>query len=404
MKNVLVSLASDSNAMRECLIGIFEHVNSGHAMDIQLVPDPRGSTDSGLTPQTVDKALAAGLSGAITGIGHETKGFLRLVESGVPLVLNNKPPHWRPRADTPVSFVRSDDLAVGRMGARHLRAQGRFRSYAFVPCRERSFWSVLRRRGFELELFRHGIRPQVFLQKDADLASWLKSLPKPAAVMAASDLMAHRVIEACRSVRIKMPVQIAVLGVDNDEVICRSTRPTLSSVHPGNVELGHRCAAELLRLIRTGAKGRLVTVPPLGVVERLSTHTISPSGHLIQMALSHIQENLHRGISAHEVARALHVSESLLRLRFRTVLGKSVREVLLSARLEKARQLLTETDKPVREIAVETGFSSVCRFSHCFAEKHGVSPLAWRQAKGAVRKTRAPSRPLPNGSASFGAP
>ena len=382
MKNVLVSLASDSNAMRECLIGIFEHINAGHSMSVQLISDPAGTTGLGLTPQTVDEALAAGLAGAITGIGFETPGFLRLAASGVPLVLNNRPPRWRPPDGSLVSFVRSDDIAVGRMGARHLRAQGRFRSYAFVPCASRNFWSTLRRRGFELELFQHGIRPRVFRPNGKTLGQWLATLPKPAAVMAATDLTARNVIEACRQAKVKIPVQVAVLGVDNDEIICQSTRPTLSSVQPGNVELGRRCAAELLRLTQGAATGRLVTIPPVRVVERLSTRTIPPSSYLIETAIDYIRGNLDKGISARDVAQALHVSESLLRLRFRSVLGKSVRDHILTQRIEKAQKLLIGTSLPIGRIAHETGFASGCRLSHAFQERLGVSPTLWRARHG----------------------
>ena len=378
MKNVLVSLASDSNAMRDCLIGVFEYVNSGHPLNIRLLPAPVGATRGGLTPQAVDDARAAGLAGALTGIGFETPGFRRLVESGVPLVLNNKPPRWTPPPGSAVSFVRSDDIAVGRMGARHLRAQGRFRTFAFVPCDDRNFWSILRQRGFGLELAPHGIRPQIFHRRKADLGTWLRALPKPAAVMTACDLKARDVLEACRQVRLKVPIQVAILGVDNDEIVCHSTRPTLSSVQPGNVELGRRCAAELFRLTRGHATGKCITVPPVRVVERLSTHTIPPSGYLIEAALSHMRENLGKGLSVKGIARTLHVSESLLRLRFRTVLGKSVRDTLMDMRRERVKQLLAETDKTIRQIAQLTGFSSDCRLTHFFREREGLSPTDFR--------------------------
>lgn len=219
----------------------------------------------------------------------------------------------------------------------------------------------------------------------------LCALPKPAAVMAANDRKAREVLEACRRARLKVPVQVAVLGVDNDEVVCHSTRPTLSSVQPGNVELGRRCAAELFRLTRGPAVGKCITVPPVRVVERLSTHAIPPSGYLIEAALSHMRENLGKGLSVKGLARTLRVSESLLRLRFRTVLGKSVRGTLMDMRLERVKQLLAETDRPIRQVAPMAGFASACRLSHLFRAREGLSPTDYRVRVRAQGRSQSPS-------------
>lgn len=380
MKKVIVSLSSDSNAMRECIIGIFNYVNDGHPWEIQIVPDPFGRTNGGMTPKTIDAAMSEGVNGIITGLDVYTAGFRRIVSSGLPLVLNLTPPDWTPPKATPISILHNDDISVGRMGARYLKGKGNFRSFAFVPLERKCFWSTFRNRGFRLELAKWGITPHIFRRNQKTLSEWIVSLPKPAAIMTANDCEAINVIETCRHSKIKVPDQVAILGVDNDKFYCSATKPQLSSVHPNHVELGRRAAAELDRLMRKLTPRRDIYIPPIEVVERESTRTIPPSGHLIKEALSYINGQYKDGITVKSVAQHVGVSETLLRLRFRTIHGKSMRDVILDTKLEAAKALLTNSDKPITRIAEECGFASTCRLSHFFAKRTGFSPREWRVA------------------------
>ena len=379
MKKVIVSLSSDSNAMRECIIGIFNYVNAGHPWKIRIVPDPFGYTNDGMNPTTIDKAILHGVDGIITGLDVYTAGFRRLVKSGIPLVLNSAPPDWTPPKSSPITVLHNDDLAVGRMGARYLRSKGNFRTFAFVPLERKCSWSTLRNRGFRLELAKWGIMPQTFRRSRTTMDEWIVSLQKPAAVMTATDCEAINVIETCKNNKIKVPDQVAILGVDNDMLYCCATRPQISSIHPNHIEMGRRAAAELDRLmLRHVPPRKEIFIPPIGQVERESTRTIPPSGHLIKEALTYIHSHYQDGITVKSVARHVGITETLLRLRFRTIHGKSVRDVILESRLEAAKSLLEKTDKPITRIAEECGLASACRLSHFFAERTGVSPHRWR--------------------------
>lgn len=380
MKKVIVSLSSDSNAMRECIIGIFNYVNDGHPWEIRIVPDPFGQTNGGMTPKTIDDAVASGIDGIITGLDVYTGGFRRMVSSGIPLVLNLTPPDWTPPKDAPISIIHSDDISVGRMGARYLKGKGSFRSFAFIPLARKCFWSTFRNRGFRLELAKWDIIPYIFRRGQKTMSEWIASLPKPTAIMTASDCEAINVIETCRRNKIKVPDQVAVLGVDNDKFYCSATRPQISSIHPNHVELGYRAAAELDRLMRGLAPRRDILIPPIGLIERESTRTIPPSGHLIKEALSYIKSRYQDGITVKSVARHVGISETLLRLRFRTMHGTSVRDVILDTRLAAAKALLKNSEKSISRIAEECGFTSTCRMSHFFSERTGVSPREWRNA------------------------
>lgn len=381
MKTVIVSLSSNSNAMRECLLGIINYANSRRNWRLKILNDPLGTSVEGLSPKTIGDAIRNGVNGFITGLGLPTAGFKKLVTCGIPVVLNNAPPGWHPAPASPVSFVKNDDMATGIIGANYLYSKGNFNSYAFVPAIRKCFWSTFRKRGFMLELFKHGKKPIIFNRKRQRLESWLQSLPKPAAIMVESDHSAISVIEACTHIGLTIPDQVSILGVDDDELFCKASCPQLSSIKLNNVELGQRAATTLEKMMCKPISMGTIFVQPIGVTERESTRTPPPATHLIHKAIAFINDNYSEGISAFDVADHLGISPALLRLRFRTLHGKSVRDIILETRLEQAQKLLLNNPATsINDIARSVGFSSACRMTHFFSERLGQSPKSWRQA------------------------
>jgi len=308
-----------------------------------------------------------------------TPGYRALLQLGIPVALNNFPSELPPPERSNIAVLHNDDVAIGQAAARLLRSRGAFRSYAFVSNGVQTFWSVYRERGFRLELARHRLIPCSFTRSGLEFGEWLEALPKPTAVFASFDMVAAQVLESCKAMRLRVPEQVAVIGVDNDEVVCNAVRPTLSSVHPNHVELARRAAAELDRLMHGKRMSRPgpIMIPPLGVVERDSTRTVPPAGFLIREGLAYIRENAAKGIGVGDVARHLGVSESLARLRFRTIHGRSIIDEILDARLALVKKMLGDTSDSVGQIAARTGFSSACRLSHFFKMRTGVSPREW---------------------------
>ena len=286
-----------------------------------------------------------------------------------------------PPPDLPhIAVLHNDEIAIGRKGAAFLCGKGKFRSFAYVPDGTKSWWSTYRQRGFRLELARRGQQCRTFRSEKAQLTDWLSSLEKPAAIMTTNDVTGTRVIEACRTVGIDIPEQVAVLGVDNDEIVCNGIRPTLSSLHPNHVELARRAAEELDRIMHGRRKTTTpILIPPLGIVERASTETIPPAGFLIKSALAYISTHATDGITASDVARHLKISHSLLRLRFRTIYGKSVRDQILDVRFSAVNNLLKTTDYPLEHISARTGFSSANLLSHAYKDRFGYSPSDFRR-------------------------
>ena len=238
MKKVLVALSARSVASREFLTGVFSYVNAGHDWNITLAQDPYA-----LTSRFLKAMMRDGLDGIVTGFNKVTPGYRTLIKLGIPIALNNFPSELPPPNRADIVVLHNDEIAVGRAAARLLRSKGIFRSYAFIPGDERSYWSVFRERGFRLELAKQRLIPVTFRRKRMELGEWLKSLPKPVAVFAAFDMIAAQALAVCKMKRLRMPEQVAVIGVDNDEVVCNAVRPTLSSVQPNHVELARRAAA-----------------------------------------------------------------------------------------------------------------------------------------------------------------
>lgn len=375
MKKVLVAYSSNNVAAREFIIGVFSFVNSGADWIIRMISNPYD-----ITPEMVATAQKEGIDGILSGFNKVTAGYIALLESGIPLVLNNFPPKFPPPAVRHIAVLHNDDIAIGRKCAAFLLSKGKFRSFAYMPDEMKSWWSTYRQRGFRLELSKRGLHCQTFRPGKASLGNWLAALAKPAAIMASGDIPGTQVIEACRSSGIKVPEQVAVIGGDNDEIVCNGIRPTLSGIQPNHVELARRAAEELDRIMHGKRKSlKPILIPPIRIVERASTENIPPAGFLIREALAYIAEHVTEGITARDVAKHLKVSTRLLRLRFRTIYGKSVRDQILDTRFSAVNELLTTTRHNLDQIAEKTGFSSANLLSHAYKKRFGIAPTTSRK-------------------------
>ena len=377
MKNVLVAFSANNVAAREFVIGVFNYINEGHDWNVRMLGNPYN-----ITPEIVREAEADGTDGILTGFNAVTPGYKALLESSIPLALNNYPSQLPPDGRKNLAILHNDEISCGRKAATFLRSKGNFRSFAYIPNEVKSWWNTYRQRGFRLELQKHGQQCFTFRGRRPELGPWLKKLVKPAAVFATNDMTGTLVLEACRATGIDVPGQIAVLGVDNDEIVCNGIRPTLSSLHPNHVELARRAAEDLDRIMSKRERSSApIFVPPLGIIERMSTQKIPPAGFLIKSALAYISERATDGISARDVARHLNVSQSLLRLRFRTINGKSIRDEILDARFKAVNQLLETTQYSLDHIAAKTGFSSAAFLSHAYSKRFGIAPSKSRKPK-----------------------
>ena len=254
-------------------------------------------------------------------------------------------------------WVETDDGAIARAVVDHLAERG-FDHFAY--CGDSRFkWSGLRQQCFaELVAARgrkcHALVTEVDDAEDPErqqraIARWIKKLPNPIGIMACYDIRGRQVIDACRAVGVAVPDEVAVIGVDNDELLCDLSDPPLSSVIPDSHRTGY-AAAELLEQMMRGravdASG--LFIPPLGVATRRSTDVLAIGDPHVVSAMRYIRDHACDGINVEDVLRHVPVSRRILESRFRSHLGRTPHQQIARLQLDRAKQLLRDTDLPAR--------------------------------------------------------
>ncbi|MBL9175796.1 MAG: DNA-binding transcriptional regulator [Verrucomicrobiales bacterium] len=305
-----------------------------------------------------------------------------------------------------VPWLETDDRAIAQMAAEHLRERG-FRNFGY--CGDSRFnWSRWRGDAFALHLARHGLDCAVFREprpasgggSRADwetelsaLGRWIRALPKPVGIFAGYDIRGLQVLEASRRAALAVPDTVAVLGVDNDELLCDLADPPLSSVIPDVRRTGYEAAALLDRLMRGGPRsgdGRLFA--PLGVATRQSTDVVAVADRHLSTAVRFIREHACDGISVGDVLKQVPVSRRVLEARFQKMLGRSPHAQILSVRLDRVKRLLSETDLPLAAIADRTGFRHVEYLSVAFKRQTGMTASDYRAGRRPSVHSPAPGR------------
>ena len=382
IQNVAVVLRLAGASGRDLLSGISRYARDNCHWRMTVVNGPDQ------TPEALFRELSSDrFDGVISSESETDEEVLRLASIGKPVVIIGWHGDISRQLPPTAAIVRNDDEDVGRLGARYLRSLGRFRSFGFVRSEPRTYWSLLREKGFRAELSRNGTKPALLKTSashdNTELVSWLKSLPRPAAVMAAYDELAVRILDACREASIEVPRQMAVLGVDNDALLCDFSTPPLSSVYPNHLREGEMAAAELERLLsaprrRNRTDGQTICREK-SIVERESTATLTPAAHLVEEALRFISRNANRPIDVSDVVNHLHVSRRLADLRFNEFGGGSIADAIRKARLELVATRLRETDLPIGSIAAACGFDNLQHLANLFRREYGMTMSAYRQ-------------------------
>ncbi len=285
-------------------------------------------------------------------------------------------------------WVETDDVGIAELGYQHLAERG-FRHFAF--CGDPKFnWSCWRRDAFVrlvetaghvCHVFEPGSHGTNWDEQQRALAAWVDGLPRPTGVLAAYDIMAQRILDACRGNNIAVPEEIAVVGVDNDEVLCQLADPPLSSVVPDTRGAGYEAAALLDRAMggqTLEATGTLLK--PRGVVTRQSTDVLAIPDPDVADALRFIREHADGGIDVGDVLAQSRVSRRVLEARFRKILGRTPHDELLRVRMARVKVLLVQTDLTVAQIAERTGYEHIEYLSAQFRRVVGVTPTGYREA------------------------
>ena len=292
--------------------------------------------------------------------------------------------HLLPAAPT----FTTDNAAIARVAVQHFTERG-FENFAycgrgeFVWSRDRGamFEREVRAAGFRCDVYEESRKPSTDVDSETDaIAAWVASLPHPVAVFACYDLRGQQVLDAALRAGLAVPEQVAVLGVDNDELLCALSPPPLSSVILNGRRTGWLGAEALARLM-AGKKiaGDVHPVPPIGVATRQSTDTLAVADAQLARALRVIRERACEGISVVDILRHAPMARRSLEHRMRETIGRTPNEEILRVKLARARQLLAATDLSLAEVAGRCGFRHTEYLSVAFKREFGIPPGQFRR-------------------------
>lgn len=303
--------------------------------------------------------------------------------------------------DIDLPCIESNPRSIAQIVARHFLERG-FRNFGF--CGDKSatddwstrvanhFRSVLRHAGPHgycvIERY-FGIRPRDWDKELAQLSSWIERLPKPIGIFAINDAIGMRVLEACHVAGAAVPEQVAVLGLENDELVCSMACPPLSSVSTNAEMIGYR-AAELLDGLMQGADPprKVAAVEPISIVTRQSTDVQAHVDEVVAKAMRFIRSWAAEGINVDDVLREVDVSRSSLDRRFKSALGRTPHEEIVRAQLHAAMKLLSETDLNLTQIALKAGFKHAAYMGAVFRRELKMTAGQYRQiCLGSMRQS-----------------
>jgi len=278
--------------------------------------------------------------------------------------------------------VKMDSENISRQTMRLLIRRG-YASFAYVGYRSEQQLSQERHDALQKIAAADGY-PFTATNETTDisqLARWLQSLPKPCGIIAYYDMLSRDVLDACRLARIKVPEHVAIVGSDDDPSICEATRPTLTSALPDFENGVYRAAAEFDKQIsrRTSVKKRKrMTYGIVTITERESTTDLHGGGLLVSTACEYIRLHAATRMSVPQVADFCKVSQRLLELRFREILGRNIRAEIERIRLRSVCSLLQGTNLPLNDVCRRAGFSAPAYLCTLFKKKFGCTMREYR--------------------------
>jgi LacI family transcriptional regulator len=301
--------------------------------------------------------------------------------------------------------VSNDDRATGTLAGRHLVGLGR-RAWAFCGV-SRVGWSLARREAFRsavgavegavegagaprLALFEHSLSWWEKTQHSEALQQWLSRLPRPVALFACNDTVGLKAAASCGRAGLDVPGDIAILGVDDEDILCELSSPPLSSIALDLERIGWKAAEALAAQMEGRGASAPVLVAPREVVERESTRAIATGDDLVDAALAAIHRAPAPGLTVPGVLAAVPCSRRTLEKRFRSSLGRSIHEEIVRRRVEAARRLLRDTTLTIAAVASEAGFANAQRFYAAFRKEHGTTPGAYRRSYRGVEEGERP--------------
>jgi LacI family transcriptional regulator len=309
----------------------------------------------------------------------------QIIESGCPAVDVS----WYNFGGDRIARCTADEEAAGKMASQHLRDHG-LRQMAYCGSWHRPGYCDLLQTAFANDLALTGITCRAFNpppnmatlrrnERVAVLGHWLLGIKRPFGVFAFDSEIAYQLIEACRVFSIQVPYEVAILSAEHDELFTTIANPPISAIELAPQRVGYEAAALLETLFEGGTCDRRVRVQPTNVLTRLSTDMLAHADRDFAAALQFIKVNAHRSIQVSDIIATLAISRRSLEQKFHHLLGRSPAAEIRRERVERAKQLLRETDETLSEIAVRCGFESALTLANSFRKIVGVAPSTYRK-------------------------
>lgn len=319
--------------------------------------------------------------GIIAQPKHNERFVQQLAKCRLPTVTLSGPP-----GVSGLPSVLADQQAVAELAMAHFRERG-FVRFAYCAIASERFWpptgelfrKLAEEKGQPCDVYQPAYDPRARTLRLAHLGEWLKSLRKPVGLLAGNDLRAREVLDACRLAGLNVPEAVAVLGVNDDELICELANPPLSSVMHNARRIGYEAAALLHRMLNGEKCVEDVRVPPLGVHTRQSTDLLAIEDPEIATAVRFIRENACQGICVQEVLDQVALSRRSFEMRFRKAIGRPPHEEIRRVQLERVKTLLLQTDYTLERIAELTGFSTAQYLAGLFRRVMKTTPGTFRR-------------------------
>ena len=286
----------------------------------------------------------------------------------------------------------ADSEKIGTMGAEHFIERG-FQKFAFCGFDDMP-WSQNRCAGFCQRLARSGFEAQVYQQPKSKtrrawekeqilISDWLTSLPKPVGIMTCNDYRGRQLIETCNMTGIHIPEEAAILGADNDDLVCNLCLPTLSSVEINYEHAGYE-AAELLDKLMAGEKmnNQKIIALPTQIITRQSTDILAIEDAEVANAVRFIREHCMEPIQVSDVVNSTTLSQRRLYDRFAKATKRTIHAEITHTRSEKIGRLLLDTNMTVSQIAIKMGYYDDRHLSRYFKKAMGITPREYRKQHG----------------------
>jgi LacI family transcriptional regulator len=375
LRHVAVFIESSRAAGRNLLMGVARYIREHAGWTVYF--EPRG-------PESPPPFWLRGWSGdGILASVTTRQQATALLATGLPVIDVRGA-----LADTPFPAVLADNHSLAQLAFAHLRERG-LSNFAFCGLSPNRHWHQSQRgEEFRRLVTNAGFSCAVyyFQKKQADwegeqkqLAAWLRAQPKPLGVLACYDDYGYQVLDCCRRNGLAVPEEVAVLGVDDDPILCTMAIPPMSSIRCDTEQAGYLAAIWLDRLMDgKPAPSQPIRFQPQDIAIRSSTDTYAFDDPAMNRVLRFIREHAYDGIRVSDLPSIAHLSLNELERRFHRYLGHTPKAELLRVQIEQSKRLLRDTKLSLKAIAHRTGFSSEQYFSVVFHRECGIRPSAYR--------------------------